>query len=58
MARFASGLFPPSFARIEPVLWSLLETFQMAIAGTVIGVLLSVPFAILSARRLSPHPIV
>lgn len=58
MARFASGLFPPSLERIEPVLWSLLETFQMAIAGTVIGVLLSVPFAILSARGLSPHPVV
>jgi phosphonate transport system permease protein len=58
MARFASGLFPPSLERIEPVLWSLLETFQMAIAGTVIGVLLSVPFAILSAQRLSPHPVV
>jgi phosphonate transport system permease protein len=58
MGRFAAGLFPPSLDRIEPVLWSLLETFQMAIAGTVIGVILSVPFAILSARRLSPHPIV
>lgn len=58
MARFAAGLFPPSLDRIEPVLWSLLETFQMAVAGTVIGVVLSVPFAILSARRLSPHPVV
>ncbi|WP_291297865.1 phosphonate ABC transporter, permease protein PhnE [Elioraea sp.] len=58
MGRFAAGLFPPSLDRIEPVLWSLLETFQMAIAGTVIGVILSVPFAILSARRLSPHPVV
>ncbi len=58
MGRFVSGLFPPSLDRIEPVLWSLLETFQMAVAGTAIGVVLSVPFAILCARRLSPHPAV
>lgn len=55
MGRFAAGLFPPSIDRIEPVLWALLETFQMAVAGTAIGVLLSVPFGVLAARRLSPH---
>jgi len=58
MGQFLSGLFPPSFERIEPVLWSLAETFQMAVAGTTIGVVLSVPFAILAARGLSPHPVV
>jgi len=58
MGRFASQMFPPELTRIEPVLWALAETFQMAIAGTVIGVVLSVPIAILAARTLTPHRLV
>ena len=58
MGRFAAGLFPPSLERIGPVLDALAETFQMAVAGTAIGVLVSIPLAVLSARHLSPHPIV
>lgn len=34
---------------------SLLQTFQMAVAGTVIGIILSVPLAILAARNISPN---
>jgi phosphonate transport system permease protein len=57
MARVLGEMFPPSPQRLWPVLRSLAETFQMAFAGTVIGVLLSVPFAILASRRHSPHPL-
>jgi phosphonate transport system permease protein len=56
MARVVGELFPPSPTRLWPVLLSLAETFQMAFAGTVIGVLLSVPLAVLASRRHSPHP--
>ena len=58
MGRFAAGLFPPSTDRLEPVLWAFLETFQMAVAGTALGILLSLPFGVLAARGLSPHPLV
>ena len=58
MGRFAAGLFPPNLDRIGAVLVALVETFQMALAGTVLGVVVSVPLAVLSARRLSPHPLV
>ncbi|WP_303980008.1 phosphonate ABC transporter, permease protein PhnE [Dongia mobilis] len=55
MARLVGEMFPPSLARIQSVGISMLETFQMAFAGTVIGVILSVPLAILAARSLTPH---
>ncbi|MFQ3623088.1 MAG: phosphonate ABC transporter, permease protein PhnE [Acetobacteraceae bacterium] len=55
MAAFAANLFPPSTERLAPILAALAETFMMAVAGTAIGAALSVPLAVLAARRLSPH---
>jgi len=57
MARLIGEMFPPSLARLESVAGAMLETFQMAFAGTVIGVVLSVPLAICAARSLTPHPV-
>jgi phosphonate transport system permease protein len=51
-----SRMFPPDFERIDRILWSLFQTFQMAIAGCAIGLVLSVPLGILAAEGLSPHP--
>ena len=56
--RIVSQMFPPDLTRIEPILWSLGITFQMAVAGTVLGLILSLPIAILAANGLSPHPVV
>jgi phosphonate transport system permease protein len=53
-----SRMFPPDLERIDRILWSLFETFQMAVAGCVTGLVLSVPLAILAADGLSPHPVV
>jgi phosphonate transport system permease protein len=58
MARFAANLFPPSTERLGPMLAALAETFMMAVAGTAIGAALSLPLAVLAARRLSPHRLV
>jgi phosphonate transport system permease protein len=58
MTRLVGEMLPPSTARIEAVGWALLETFQMAFVGTVVGVLLSVPIAVLATPHLSPHPLV
>lgn len=55
LARILGEMFPPSFDRIGPISLALLETFQMALVGTVFGVLLSLPLAILATRRLSPN---
>ena len=57
LGRLGAQMFPPSIERLEPVLWSLLQTFQMAIAGTILGLVISLPLAILAAPSLSPHPV-
>jgi phosphonate transport system permease protein len=51
-------MFPPDVTDIDRILWSLLATFQMAIAGVVLGLIFSLPIAILAADGLSPHPAV
>jgi len=51
-------MIPPDLTRIEPIGQALLETFQMALVGTALGVALSLPLAVLATRRLSPHPAV
>lgn len=53
-ADFLSRAFPPN---LEPSVlarlgWKMLETLQIALAGAVIGVILSVPIALLAARNL------
>lgn len=56
LARLASQMFPPDFSRLGPVLISLLETFQMAVAGTVLGIALSLPLAVMASSKHTPHP--
>jgi phosphonate transport system permease protein len=51
-------MLPPSLERLGPVSAALLQTFQMAVAGTAIGCALSLPLAIVATRHLSPHPVV
>jgi len=58
MGNLLSRMMPPDISRIGPISRSLLETFQMALAGTVLGVIFSLPLAVLATRRLSPHPAV
>ncbi len=58
MGRVIGAMFPPSTERLVAVLLSLWETFQMAVAGTAVGVALSLPMAVLASRRHSPHPLV
>lgn len=52
--RFLSKAFPPDLERLDSVLWALLETFQMALVGTVVGVVISLPLAVLASRKHSP----
>lgn len=58
MGVIASEMVPPATDRFLPMLDSVLVTFQMALVGTVIGVLISIPLAVLAAKNLSPHPVV
>lgn len=38
------------------VLFALLETIQMAVIGTSIAAILAIPFGLLAARNVTPHP--
>ncbi|SQF99285.1 phosphonate ABC transporter inner membrane subunit [Paucimonas lemoignei] len=58
MAKIAGEMVPPATNRISPMLVAVLVTFQMALIGTVIGVLISLPLAVLMARNYTPHPLV
>lgn len=58
IGRILGRMFPPDLERGGPLALALVETFQMAVAGTAIGIVLSLPLAILATPSLSPHPIV
>lgn len=54
MAEFLARLFPPDFSKISTILEMLLETLQMAIVGTVLGVVLSLLVAFGAASNIAP----
>ncbi|MEM5582336.1 phosphonate ABC transporter, permease protein PhnE [Roseibium sp. AS2] len=58
MADFLYRTWPPSLERLPQLSEALVETFQMALAGTIIGVIVSLPLAILAAKSLSRQTLV
>ena len=58
LSRILSQMMPPAIDDLDRILWSLLGTFQMAVAGVVLGLILSLPLAVLAADGLSPHPVI
>lgn len=65
--RFVSGLaragnliarmFPPDLAKND-ILWSgMVESMQIAVLASVLGILLSLPLGLLAARNLMPQPV-
>ena len=54
--RFVGSLWPPDNAYWLRMLDPILATVQMAFLGTLLSVILSIPFALLAARNTSPHP--
>ncbi len=55
---FLDQAFPPNPRRLGSVIRSTLETFEMALVGTVFGALLSLPLSILAAKNTTPHPVI
>jgi phosphonate transport system permease protein len=58
MADFFSRMFPPDLAHLRLLGDATLETVQIAVWGTLIAILLSIPFALLGAKNTTPHPVV
>lgn len=51
---FLKELFPPDFSRISNLSGALAVTLKMAIAGTVIGVILSIPLGVFASSNFTP----
>ena len=49
---------PPDFSRFPDMLWPALETVDIAIFGTVAGVCMAVPLAVLAAANVTPSRVV
>ena len=45
---------PPAFDQLPSLLWPTVETIDIAIFGTVVGIIAAVPFAVLGARNVTP----
>ena len=58
LADFFARAWPPSTARLGALSSAMVETFQMALVGTIVGVIVSVPLAILAARGVARGGIV
>lgn len=54
---FLGRMFPPNFAVTQTITASLIETIQMALIGTTLAAILSLPLAVMAARNISARPI-
>lgn len=50
LADFFSRAWPPSSHNLGRLAWKMVETLQIAVAGAAIGIVLSLPVALLAAR--------
>ena len=54
MATFAADFFPPDFSQWQDYLTEMAVTLQIAVWGTALAVVLSIPFGLMSAENLVP----
>jgi phosphonate transport system permease protein len=57
IGRMLAQMVPPDLSRLAFVGRALLETFQMAVVGTVFGIAWALPLAIVATRSQTPHPV-
>lgn len=58
LGTFSKDTVPPDFGVVPDLVDPLVETVEMAVAGTFLGFVLSVPLGLVGARNLSPLPLV
>lgn len=58
MLDFFGRMFPPDLAHLALLTDATVETVQIAVWGTLIAIILSIPFALLGARNTTPHVVV
>ncbi len=54
MVDLLSRAMPPAWSEFGDILWPSLETIDLAIFGTVFGVLMALPLAVLAASNVTP----
>ena len=54
MADIIRRAVPPDFSKLPDALWPALETVDIAIFGTLMGVILAIPLAVLAAANVTP----
>jgi phosphonate transport system permease protein len=54
IADIVSRSMPPAFDKLPSLVWPTVETIDVAIFGTVVGIVIAVPVAILAARNVAP----
>ena len=54
MADIVRRAMPPDFAQFPSALWPTLETIDIALFGTIMGIALAVPLAMLAAANMAP----
>ncbi|MDX2218082.1 MAG: phosphonate ABC transporter, permease protein PhnE [Burkholderiales bacterium] len=54
MAKYAADFFPPNFANWQLYLKEMLVTLQIALWGTALAVLCSIPLGLLAASNITP----
>lgn len=52
--KFLTRLFPPDFTRWELLLKGMVESLQIAVLASTLGVLISLPLSLMAARNLMP----
>jgi phosphonate transport system permease protein len=55
--RFLARMWPPNFSRAELLIEGLLESLQIAIIASALGILLALPLGLMAARNLAPWPL-
>ncbi|MDP4023784.1 phosphonate ABC transporter, permease protein PhnE [Methylobacterium sp. NEAU 140] len=53
-SRFLARMFPPNFSRWELIQSGILESLQIAVIATALGIALALPIGFLAARNLMP----
>ena len=54
MADIIRRATPPDFSHVDEALWPALETIDIAIFGTIAGVVMALPLAVLAAANVTP----
>src|SRR5690625_6692612 len=57
IADLLGRMYPPDFRRSGEILRVLLETINIATLATLLSLFIAIPTAYISARNISPHPL-